>query len=118
MRRYFPVNFKIMYFNISGIHIWPLLVINQQLLLEDSIQLAPPQGWHGQATQVFQNSPLCYAIWIMVQSIFDFFHTDDFELILRIVWQANNVNKALEIEDDKTESSYIHVRDSHFFSHL
>ncbi|KZZ76093.1 hypothetical protein A3766_14965 [Oleiphilus sp. HI0132] len=47
-----------------------------------------------------------------VQSIFDFFHTDDFELILRIVWQANNVNKALEIDDDKTESSYIHVRDS------
>ncbi|PRY70640.1 DUF4917 family protein [Halomonas ventosae] len=46
-----------------------------------------------------------------VQSLFDFFHTDDFELILRIVWQATNVNKALEIDDQKTEQSYRHVRD-------
>jgi len=30
-----------------------------------------------------------------IQSLFDFFHTDDFELILRIVWQATNVNKSL-----------------------
>ena len=46
-----------------------------------------------------------------VQSIFDFFHTDDFELILRIVWQATNVNKSLDIEDEKTEKAYEHVRD-------
>ena len=46
-----------------------------------------------------------------VDSIFDFFHTDDFELILRIVWQAMNVNKSLDIEDDKTEQAYQHVRD-------
>lgn len=46
-----------------------------------------------------------------VESLFDFFHTDDFELILRIVWQATNVNKALEIEDQKTEKAYRHVRD-------
>ncbi|WP_236040774.1 DUF4917 family protein [Marinobacter nauticus] len=46
-----------------------------------------------------------------VQSLFDFFHTDDFELILRIVWQATNVNKALEIDDEKTEQAYRHVRD-------
>ncbi len=46
-----------------------------------------------------------------VQSIFEFFHTDDFELILRIVWQATNVNRSLEIEDEKTERAYQHVRD-------
>lgn len=46
-----------------------------------------------------------------VDSIFNFFHTDDFELILRIVWQATNVNKSLNIEDDKTEQAYQHVRD-------
>lgn len=46
-----------------------------------------------------------------VDSIFNFFHTDDFELILRIVWQATNVNKSLGIEDEKTEQAYQHVRD-------
>lgn len=46
-----------------------------------------------------------------IQSLFDFFHTDDFELILRIVWQATNVNKSLKIEDEKTEQAYLHVRD-------
>ncbi|WP_422463880.1 DUF4917 family protein [Endozoicomonas sp. ALB115] len=46
-----------------------------------------------------------------VQSIFDYFETDDFELILRIVWQTTNVNKSLKIEDDKTRKAYLHVRD-------
>lgn len=46
-----------------------------------------------------------------VQNIFNFFHTDDFELILRIVWQATNVNRSLGIEDEKTEQAYVHVRD-------
>ena len=46
-----------------------------------------------------------------IQSLFDFFHTDNFELILRIVWQATNVNKSLKIEDEKTEQAYLHVRD-------
>lgn len=46
-----------------------------------------------------------------VESLFDFFHTDDFELVLRIVWQATNVNKALDIDDQKTEQAYKHVRD-------
>lgn len=46
-----------------------------------------------------------------VKNIFDFFHTDDFELILRIVWQATNVNKSLKLEDDRTELAYVHIRD-------
>ncbi|MFC0445367.1 DUF4917 family protein [Pseudidiomarina halophila] len=46
-----------------------------------------------------------------VQSLFDYFHTEDFELVLRIVWQATNVNVALQIEDEKTEAAYRHVRD-------
>jgi hypothetical protein len=46
-----------------------------------------------------------------VRRIFNFFHTDDFELILRIVWQATNVNKSLTIEDEKTEQAYAHVRE-------
>ena len=46
-----------------------------------------------------------------VQSLFDFFRTNDFELVLRIVWQSTNVNAALGIEDEKTEQAYRHVRD-------
>ncbi|MPT45784.1 MAG: DUF4917 family protein, partial [Klebsiella sp.] len=33
---------------------------------------------------------------------FRFFFLFDFELILRLVWQASNVNKSLEIPDHRT----------------
>ena len=46
-----------------------------------------------------------------VQQLFDYFDTDDFELILRLVWQANRVNLALDIPDPTTRESYEHVRD-------
>lgn len=47
-----------------------------------------------------------------VHSLFDFFETSDFELILRIVWQANNVNTSLRIPDERTRNAYIDVRES------
>lgn len=43
--------------------------------------------------------------------LFDFFQTNDFELILRLVWQAENVNRSLQIEDRETERAYISVRE-------
>lgn len=43
--------------------------------------------------------------------LFDFFDTEDFELILRIVWQATNVNKSLEIEDARTHEVYVNIRE-------
>lgn len=46
-----------------------------------------------------------------VKKLFSFFKTDDFELVLRLVWQSTNINLALQIEDDKTRDAYIHVRD-------
>ncbi|QTO23247.1 DUF4917 family protein [Burkholderia seminalis] len=46
-----------------------------------------------------------------VQRLFEFFGTSDFELILRNVWQASNVNQALRIPDDRTRGAYHHVRD-------
>lgn len=45
-----------------------------------------------------------------VQSLFNFFRTNDFELILRLVWQSTNINKALSITDYKTKHAYKHVR--------
>lgn len=47
-----------------------------------------------------------------VQALFDAFHTEDFELILRIVWHAYHVNDALEIDDNKTKEAYEAVRDA------
>jgi hypothetical protein len=47
-----------------------------------------------------------------VQQIFDFFGTEDFELILRIVWQAANVNRSLGIADERTRAAYLAVRDA------
>jgi len=47
-----------------------------------------------------------------VLAIFNFFETYDFELVLRLVWQAANVNKALLIRDERTYQAYLNVRDS------
>lgn len=44
------------------------------------------------------------------QRLFDFFGTHDFELILRIVWQASNVNRSLGIRDEQTHIAYTNVR--------
>ena len=46
------------------------------------------------------------------EKLFGYFKTDDFELILRLVWQARNINIALEINDKKTDDAYKQVRDS------
>ncbi|WP_407315447.1 DUF4917 family protein [Pseudomonas sp. nanlin1] len=46
-----------------------------------------------------------------VEQLFDFFDTEDFELILRIVWQASNVNRSLQIPDERTHAAYLRVRD-------
>ena len=46
-----------------------------------------------------------------VQHLFDYFETFDFELILRLVWQASNVNQSLQIPDNQTRTPYLHVRD-------
>ena len=46
-----------------------------------------------------------------INSLFNFFKTSDFELILRLVWHATKVNEALGILDSETEKAYEHVRD-------
>lgn len=46
-----------------------------------------------------------------INSLFDFFNTSDFELILRLVWHATKVNEALKIADSETERAYEHVRE-------
>lgn len=47
-----------------------------------------------------------------VNRLFNFFNTSDFELILRLIWQASNVNSSLQIPDDRTHQAYLQVRDS------
>lgn len=44
--------------------------------------------------------------------LFKFFNTNDFELILRLVWQAAKVNKSFNIEDNKTYNAYIGLRNA------
>ncbi len=46
-----------------------------------------------------------------IQQLFNFFNTSDFELVLRLVWQASNVNRALLIQDDRTHDAYLRVRE-------
>lgn len=46
-----------------------------------------------------------------VQQLFNFFNTSDFELVLRLVWQASNVNRSLLIPDERTHVAYVRVRE-------
>jgi len=46
-----------------------------------------------------------------VNSLFQFFKTSDFELILRLVWQASNVNRSLRVPDNSTHQAYLNVRE-------
>lgn len=48
-----------------------------------------------------------------IVQLFRFFNTDDFELVLRLVWQASNVNRSLGILDidNLAYNAYIQVRD-------
>jgi hypothetical protein len=47
-----------------------------------------------------------------IARLFDFFKTQDFELVLRLVWQATNVNKSLNIPDARTHAAYTSLRES------
>ncbi len=46
-----------------------------------------------------------------VQQLFAFFNTNDFELVLRLVWQASHVNRSLNIPDERTHGAYLRVRE-------
>lgn len=47
-----------------------------------------------------------------VQRVFEHLHTEDFELVLRILWHASKVNQALAIPDHRTVEAYERVRDA------
>jgi hypothetical protein len=44
--------------------------------------------------------------------LFEYFNTNDFEQILKIIWQANNVNKILNVQDTKTREAYYKIRNA------
>ncbi len=46
-----------------------------------------------------------------VNKLFSFFDTEDFELVLRLVWQASKVNESLGIPDGVTRAAYLDVRE-------
>lgn len=46
-----------------------------------------------------------------VDKLFSFFQTQDFELVLRLVWQASKVNESLGIPDGLTRAAYLNVRE-------
>lgn len=47
-----------------------------------------------------------------VAAVFSTLKTTDFELVLRVLWHAQTVNAALEIEEERTEEAYESVRDA------
>lgn len=47
-----------------------------------------------------------------VADVFTAFGTDDFELVLRRLWQASLVNQALQVEPGKVEEAYQQVREA------
>lgn len=47
-----------------------------------------------------------------VLSLFDYFNTNDFEHVLRLVWHAAVINKVLKITDQRTQEAYENVRNA------
>lgn len=47
-----------------------------------------------------------------VLKLFNYFNTNDFEHVLRLVWHAAVVNKVLEITDQRTKEAYENVRNA------
>ncbi|MCO6055783.1 DUF4917 family protein [Pseudomonas sp. MOB-449] len=72
-----------------------------------SIAVSPSFAYGTLLAHAQQNGLLAHD----VDRLFDFFQTSDFELILRLVWQASNVNRSLQIPDDRTHQAYLRVRD-------
>jgi hypothetical protein len=71
-----------------------------------SIAVSPSFAYGSLLDHARQNGLLSHD----VTSLFRFFGTQDFELILRLVWQASNVNRSLRIPDNQTHHAYLNVR--------
>lgn len=46
-----------------------------------------------------------------IKTLFKTYKTKDFELILRLVWQATTINEALGVSENETKKAYQHIRD-------
>jgi hypothetical protein len=44
------------------------------------------------------------------QAVFEYVGTEDFELVLNLLWHTVNINRALEVEEDRAEGAYQEVR--------
>jgi hypothetical protein len=73
-----------------------------------SIAVSPTFLYHSLLGHARQNGLLTTD----VDRLFKFFSTTDFEFVLRLVWQASNVNRSLEIADERTHQAYVRVRDA------
>lgn len=72
-----------------------------------SIAVSPSFGYGSLLDHAQRNGLITYD----VDRLFKFFGTSDFELILRLVWQASSVNESLQIPDDRTYQAYQDVRE-------
>lgn len=94
------------------IHEWGLVAhnfYNGSLLLGNGASISIDQRFN--YASLIQHARENELLTVDVQQLFDFFNTNDFELVLRLVWQASNVNQALQIPDQRTHAAYIRVRD-------
>lgn len=80
------------------------------LLLGNGASMAiSPKFAYGSLYEVVQKQGL---IGDDVNKLFRRFNTSDFELVLRLVWHAAMVNRALGVQDDKTQEAYKKIRDA------
>jgi hypothetical protein len=86
------------------------IFLNSNILLGNGASIAVNNSFNYQSLREVANSSSL--IQEDEENLFEFFKTDDFEQILKIVWQANNVNKILKVEDQKTQNIYHRIRDS------
>ncbi len=80
------------------------------LLLGNGASMAvhPPFGYSSLRTAAQEAGHITQA----VADVFSAFDTDDFELVLRRLWQAKLVNQALQVEPGRAEEAYRQVREA------
>ena len=86
------------------------IFLNSNILLGNGASIAVNNSFNYQSLREIANSS--NLIHEDEENLFQFFETNDFEQILKIVWQANNVNKILKVADKKTQDIYHKIRDS------
>lgn len=97
---------------MQKLHNWEDIADNFQdaLLLGNGASIAVHGGFRYDSLR--EAAEKCGFITSAVQEVFDHLDTEDFELVLNMLWHAEHVNRALDVEENITKQAYNDVREA------